>query len=140
MAATKVASLDCTDPSLAAEYNTVVAKMKMCETASGISLVLPMKNAKKVILCEKCPELLDYKLSKQAPLCNVTISNGEEIRLQAELNRLGRRLGELNGLDSNSYDDLCGSDHHGFENENACDNILADNPRSLERDESNCSQ
>uniref|UniRef100_K3WN85 Elicitin-like protein n=1 Tax=Globisporangium ultimum (strain ATCC 200006 / CBS 805.95 / DAOM BR144) TaxID=431595 RepID=K3WN85_GLOUD len=86
--AAKVATADCTDPLVAAEYGPVQTMMQRCETASGISLVLPMKNAKKVILCEKCPELLDYKLSKQAPLCNVTISNGEEIRLQAELNRL----------------------------------------------------
>uniref|UniRef100_K3WN86 Elicitin-like protein n=1 Tax=Globisporangium ultimum (strain ATCC 200006 / CBS 805.95 / DAOM BR144) TaxID=431595 RepID=K3WN86_GLOUD len=106
-AAAKVASLDCTDPSLATEYNTVVTKMKTCEAASGISLVLPMKNAKKVILCEKCPELLQYKLSKNAPLCNVTISNGQEIRLQAELNRLFKPCSDTS--DSDTDDDGSGT-------------------------------
>ncbi|KAF1317300.1 hypothetical protein FI667_g14867, partial [Globisporangium splendens] len=85
--AAKTATLDCTDTSLTAEHDAVQAYIQTCETASGISLVLPMKNAKKLILCEKCPGLLEYKLSKEAPLCNVTISNGQEIRLQTALNR-----------------------------------------------------
>ncbi|KAF1317313.1 Tkl protein kinase, partial [Globisporangium splendens] len=104
-ATAKVASLDCTDPALDTEYGAVLAKMKTCETASGISLVLPMKNAKKLILCEKCPELLEYKLSKEAPLCNVTISNGQEIRLQAELNRLFNQCSTTTATSDSDTDD-----------------------------------
>ncbi|KAF1317298.1 Tkl protein kinase, partial [Globisporangium splendens] len=83
----KTATLDCTDPSLAVEYSAVLTKMHTCEVASGISLVLPLKKKKRVVLCEKCPELLALRLAKTVPLCNITISDGSEIRLQKALNK-----------------------------------------------------
>uniref|UniRef100_K3WN88 Uncharacterized protein n=1 Tax=Globisporangium ultimum (strain ATCC 200006 / CBS 805.95 / DAOM BR144) TaxID=431595 RepID=K3WN88_GLOUD len=60
----------------------------MCQSASGVTMTLPLRANKKQKLCDICTELKTMTIQKTLPKCTVTLASVGTIRLQQEFNRL----------------------------------------------------
>ncbi|GAB9472534.1 Tkl protein kinase, partial [Globisporangium polare] len=101
-AAAKAAKSDCTDAAFATEYGAIRSQMSTCEAASGTKMDLPLKKKKRVVFCTKCPDMYALEKAQTLPNCNVTTSNGEEIKLQKLFNKL---FSECTGTSADSESD-----------------------------------
>lgn len=93
---------DCMDAAFATAYDAIRARMSTCEAASGTKMDLPLKKKLRVVFCTKCPEMYALATSETLPKCNVTTSNGDEIKLQKLFTKL---FSECAGTSSDSESD-----------------------------------